>query len=127
MKKLSIARKTFLSFIFAISCLFFGSFALITGKTANAYTNYYMTNSVSVTNGNFTSYSENKNKLPFSINSGWTALETSTNDVYSGIIDADSSVFTKNDYFTLPEVNPETYKTNVNENIDSKILMINRY
>ena len=121
MKNISTAKKIFLSLMLLFSFLFVGSFATISWNLAQAHTSYYGTNTVSVTNGNFTSYSSNSNKLPFDISSGWNAIAGLQNETYSGIIDTESSAFSKNDSFTLP-ANPKTYSSS--SSVDSKILMI---
>ena len=121
MKKLSVAKKIFLSLILVFSFLFVANIATIYYNSVKALTSYYGTNSISITNGDFTSFSKNSNKLPYSISSGWTSISDSEGEVYSGIIDTDSTVFADNDSFTL-QSNPETYKST--SEIDSKILMI---
>lgn len=121
MKKLSVAKKILLSLILVFSFLFVGNISIMHSSFIKALTNYYGTNTVSVTNGDFTSYTKNSNNLPFAINSGWESINDSEGEAYSGIIDTDSSVFSNNNSFTL-QSNPETYKTSTG--VDSQILMV---
>jgi len=125
MKKLNFMRKILFVSVIMFSALF-GSTFLLALNQAKAETSYYGTNTVSVTNGNFTSYSKETNGLPYSLTSGWTVDENSTSNVNSGVIDVGETNFNNktNNKFGL-SVNPETDKNNINaDNLDDYILMI---
>ena len=110
-------------FCFAMLAMFFVacSTMFVYKMTANATTAFYGTKSITVTNGNFTSYSSNTKGTPYAISSGWTKYLGS--NAIAGVIDTDESEFNSTDHskFTL-QANPETDET-IND-ADSKILMI---
>ena len=131
MKKLNFTKKIFLTLVLVLSAFFLNSVFLFSFQTknekfANAVTSYYGKNTVTITNGNFSSAGSKKGSgLPYEISSGWKVASEYSNSsgVVSGIIDVSTTKFSDNSSYGLSQ-NPET-DTSINvNNRDNFILMI---
>lgn len=110
MKNLVIStKKIFITLLLIVSFLFLGNIAVFSSLfQAKAYVYQEESSSVSVENGDFTSYSPGNTGVPYSLTDSWTISKSTS--VTAGVIDTSTSNFSTNNSFGLSE-NPETDET----------------
>jgi len=107
MKNLVIStKKIFIALLLVVSFLFLGNIAVFSSLTqVKAYVYETESSSVSVENGDFTSYSSGNTGSPYSLTDSWTISKSTS--VTAGVIDVSTDNFKDNNSFGLTE-NPET-------------------
>ncbi len=101
MKNISISvKRLFIALLLVVSMLFAGNVAVFSSiNTASAY-KYQETSSVSVKNGDFNSYTQGANNMPYSLESRNWALSSSSS-VTAGVIEISDERFKSYNYFGL--------------------------
>ncbi len=104
--KVISTKKIFITLLLIVSFLFLGNIAVFSSLIdAKAYIYQAESSSVSVDNGDFTSYTSGNKGAPYSLTDSWTISKSSS--VFAGVIDVSDSNFETNYSFGLSE-NPET-------------------
>ncbi|NCB48682.1 MAG: hypothetical protein EOM55_03585 [Clostridia bacterium] len=117
--KVISTKKIFITLLLVVSFLFLGNIAVFSSlNKAKAYVYQQESSSISVGNGDFTSYTSGNTGAPYSLTDSWTITKSST--VTAGVIDISTSNFQTNNSFGLSS-NPKTDEAI--DNADNYILM----
>ncbi len=125
MKKFNLCtRKVFLTMLLVISFIALSNFALIfTFQKSKAVDySYNNKNSLTLSNGNFSTYDTTQTGKPYSIDGKHWTVESDSN-VVVGVINTDTSTFKSNNYFGLKENENPGIDDSFNDSTEKDILM----